>query len=247
MGRITLAIILAGVLAGCSASTGGVHHDPEKGAEGSVLVGVTSEYSIRLAELPRYDELEPDSSMREGLVAGDKAVHIAVAAYEVKPFLGLDLIVNNRQSAPLEIDRSDVRLVDSKGRWLSPVDDFPGAERYGLRSRSYHPDPNVPYDGLGLYDPETEADAVGYATSSSSGGKGSSQVQVGNSSRVIESGPVYLGWNEQPPVAPQILRVPGHEGRGWWLYWRYDHEPAFPLTAFVTVEGRHMIYVFDKK
>ncbi len=245
MARAALAMYLVLVLAGCSASKGGVQHDPAEVEGATTLSGVTSDYSIRLAELPRYEELGPRSSMLEGLVAGDKTVHVAVAAFEVTPYLALDLIVNNLQNIPLRIDRSDVRLVDSKGQWMSPVDDFPGAEKYGLRGRSYRPDPTVPYDGLGLYDPETTPDAMGYASSPSTG-KGSQNLPAAQSSRVNDSGPVYLGWNEQAPTAPPTLKVPGGEGRAWWVYWRYEEEPVFPLTAFVTVEGRHMIFVFDE-
>ena len=247
MGRAALGIFLATVLAGCSATTRGVHHDPAQAEGVMTLTGVTSDYSIRLAELPKYDELDSDSSMREGLVAGDKAVHVAVAAFEVKSYLALDLIVNNREDLPLEIERADVRLVDSKGQWMVPIDDFPGAEQYGLRGRSYHPDPNVPYDGLGLYDSDATPDALGYH-SVSSNGKSSRQIPVSEpSSRVQGNGPIYTSWNGQAPVAPQTLKVPGGEGRAWWVYWRHDREPAFPLTAFVTVEGRHMIYIFDKE
>ena len=214
MGRAALGIFLAMVLAGCSATTGGVHHDPDHSGDMQTLKGVTSEYSIRLSELPKYDELDDDSSMLDGLVAGDKAVHIAVSAFEVKSYLALDLIVNNRQNLPLEIERADVRLVDSKGQWMVPVEDFPGADQYGLRGKSYRPDPNVPYDGLGLYDPDTAPDALGYG-SSSARGKGSTQLPEGAvSSKVRGNGPIYTSWSDQAPV--------------------------------VTVEGRHMIYIFEK-
>jgi hypothetical protein len=242
-----LAVVLLGMVLWVGCSTGGSHPqgDPSASqpAEGS-LQGVTSDYSIRLSEMPNYDDLDSDSVMRQGLVAGDKTVHIAAAAFRSGEYYALDLIVNNRETVPMTLHRDDVRLVDSSGQWMTPVADFREAHQLGLRGRSERRTSTFPYDGLGLYDNGGYTDQVGYS-SNNLGGKTSGPAAAQPDDGSYGNGLVNFDWNTTVPAAPDPLEVPGGEGRAWWAYWKAETTPVFPLTAFVTVEGRHLIFIFE--
>ncbi|HKI84056.1 MAG TPA: hypothetical protein VKA63_06955 [Candidatus Krumholzibacteria bacterium] len=247
MGRISKAIAFTLLLCGCASANRNAQTDPSaSGGQSESLPGVTSDYSIRLSEMPNYDALAPDSVMREGLVAGDNALHVAVAAFRVGTFYGLDLIVTNREDKELEISRDDLRMVDSKGQWLEAVSDFHGADLCGLRGKSARENSNYAHDNLGLDGPEYSGDTLGYAGGVSTG-KGEVQAPVSSLAwKTQGSGVAPNDWSTVAPVAPYRLEVPAQEGRAWWAYWRADRAPAFPVTAFVTVEGRHLIFVFDE-
>ena len=245
MPRLAVVLLGMGLLVGCSASGSHPQGDPSASQRGEgSLEGVSSEYSVRLAEMPRYEELGSDSAMREGLVAGDKAVHVAAAAFRSGEYYALDLIVNNKGDLPLTLQRDDVRLVDSSGQWMTPVDDFRKAGGLGLRGRSERSSRGIPYDGLGLYDNGALADPVSY-TSSTLSGKGGGSASMGSNSLAPGSDLVDSDWGTSTPHAPARLEVPAGEGRAWWAYWKAETTPVFPVTAFVTVEGRHMIFIFE--
>jgi hypothetical protein len=234
-------------ICGCASANHHAQTDPSaSGGQSESLPGVTSEYSIRLSEMPNYHALAPNSVMKEGLVAGDNTLHVAASAFRVGSFYGLDLIVTNKEDRALEISREDLRMVDSKGQWLEGVSDFHGAEQCGLRGKSARENTNYAHDNLGLDGPEYGGDTLGYSSGLSSG-KGDPQAPVSSPSWKTQGrGVTPNDWPAVAPVAPYHLEVPAQEGRAWWAYWRADHAPVFPVTAFVTVEGRHLIFVFDE-
>lgn len=247
MGRISKALVFTLLFCGCASANRNAQIDPStSGGESESLPGVTSEYSVRLSEMPNYDALAPDSVMKEGLVAGDNSLHVAAAAFRVGSFYGLDLIVTNRENQALELSRDDLRMVDSKGQWLEAVNDFHGAELCGLRGKSAREKASYANDNLGLDGSEYGGDTLGYSSGLSSG-KGEAQRPVGSPSWGTQgSGATPNDWSTVAPVAPYRLEVPAQEGRAWWAYWQADHAPVFPVTAFVTVQGRHLIFVFDE-
>jgi len=245
MPRLAVALLGIVLLAGCSAGAGDPQSDPTATQRGEGdLEGVTSEYSVRLAEMPNYEALDADSAMRNGLIAGDDAVHVAASAFRVGDYYGLDLIVTNRAALPLEVQRDDVRMVDSSGQWMNSVDDFPRAADHGLRGSIERPANSIPYDGLGLYDNGSYGDPVRYSSDNPV------RKNPGSSGAEVDEVPSGQGltnyeWNSELPSAPAILEVPGGEGRAWWVYWKSETPPVFPVTAFVTVDGRHMIFIFE--
>jgi hypothetical protein len=244
MARLRHALLLLTALAaGCAG--GGPRPRTDVAADGSTdyLQGVSSDYSIRLSEMPNHEALGEDTALRQGLIAGDREIHVAAAAFRRAGHYALDLIVNNRTDLPMELQRGDVRLVDAQGRWLQPVTDFPGAEDLGLRGKSARRTSTFPYDGLGLYDPVQEGEPMAYATTqpAAKGNPGDPHGATASPAR----GLVHFDWETTTPTAPERLAVPAGEGRAWWAYWRADAEPVFPLTAFVTVEGKHMIFLFE--
>ena len=236
-------LLLAALTAGCAA--GGPRPGADPGAEEGTayLQGISSDYSILLSEMPNHEALGPDTALRQGLIAGDGEIHVAAAAFRRADHFALDLIVNNRTAAPMQIRRADVRLVDAQGRWFTAVEDFAGAEQLGLRGKSARRARHFPYDGLGLYDPMQGGESLGYAT-------GSSQKSPVQEPLAPTAGPtrglVSLDWETTTPVAPARLEIPAEAGRAWWAYWRAETEPAFPVTAFVTVGGKHMIFLFEE-
>ncbi len=245
MPRLAVVLLGIGLLAACSAGRSDPQSDPSATQRGEAnLEGVTSEYSIRLAEMPDYEKLDRDSAMRDGLIAGDNAVHVAAAAFRVGDHYGLDLIVNNRGALPMILERDDVRLVDSAGQWMVPVEDFHGADEYGLRGRIERPANSLPYDGLGLYEDGFIGDPVAYS-SNPLGSKNSSSGPATPGESGYRHGLINYAWDSSVPVAPVTLEIPGGEGRAWWAYWKSETPPVFPVTAFVTVEGRHLIFIFE--
>jgi hypothetical protein len=247
MARVSTAIVLTLLFCGCASTNQQARTDlSTSGGASETLAGVTSDYSIRLSEMPNYEELGPNSVMRDGLVAGDQTLHVAVSAFHVDAFYGLDLIVTNRQDRPLEITRDDLRLVDAKGQWLEAVSDFHGADQCGLRGKSARENSNYAHDNLGLDGQEYSGDSLGYASGLGSG-KGEQQAPVANPSwKNQDRGFTPNDWSTVPPMAPSRLEIPPQAGRAWWAYWRADHAPTYPMTAFVTVEGRHLIFVFER-
>ena len=212
MPRLAVVLLGIGLLAACSAGGSHPQSDPSasQSGEGS-LEGVTSEYSIRLSEMPNYENLDSDSAMKDGLIAGDEAVHVAAAAFRQGEYYALDLIVNNRGALPMSVERDDVRLVDSAGQWMTPVQDFSRADELGIRGRTSRQTSTMPFDGLGLYDNGAYGDPVSY-TSNNLAGKSSSSTPVVPDDRANSTNLMDLAPNSIAPQAPAVLDVPG--GRG---------------------------------
>jgi hypothetical protein len=213
------------------------------------LRGVESEYSMPLEKLSSREVLAPDTAMRDALIAGDGEYYVAAALFRHAEYLTLDLIVLNHSESSLKIDRSDLRIVDSKGNWLSPVDDYEDAYLYGLRGKQDDA------SALAFYDAPTNAlSQESMMSPDVIGGTGSTQWKSGPSGqsapnrRPVGSDAEWHGAADQlhlAPNAPSAVTVKSQEGRAFWGYWQAE-ALEFPLTAFVMLEDRHLIFEFDR-
>lgn len=241
-------LLAIALLVGCAP------HGPTVGTDPGVtyLEGVETEYSYRIEDLPGSEVLGPDTSMQKGLIAGDGEVYVATALFESDGYLTMDLIVLNHTGEEIQLARDDLKLVDHRGRWLTPVGDWRGAEQVGLRGKTQAnrsatwtggPDPafDSPVPGGSLVDP------------------GSMDAEMGNRQKM----PTDQRTNARPrsvtperwdpPVDPRRDRagatselvVDPHAGRTWWAYWQ-AHDLAYPLTAFVMLEDRHLVFRFQR-
>jgi hypothetical protein len=235
------------LLAGCAPHGTAPGNDPSV----TYLDGVETEYSYRLENLPGSEVLGPDTSMRNGLIAGDGEVFVASALFESDGYFTMDLIVLNHTDVPVHLERKDVRLVDHKGRWLKPVGDWRGAEHVGLRGKSqasrsaqWTGGPDPAFDASPRYGSLVDPGSM-------DGEMGNRQKTPADTAPRNRLKPTQRRWD--PPVegatdpagAPQELVVDGNVGRTWWAYWQ-GQDVAYPLTAFVMLEGRHLVFRFQR-
>jgi len=207
------------------------------------LEGVETPQARRLAGISDEEGLPADSAMREALIAGDERFWVTATLFRRGDHYTLDMILLNRDDEAVRVVREDVRLVDATGRWLEPVDDWPGAESVGLRGRSRRDAPRFVYDtptarGTSFrsmsYDPGRSGGAKG------SGGTGSVPASMDYTPPVEWRG----GIEEVALLAVDHVDVGPQEGRAFWAYWSAE-EVRFPLTAFVMLEDRHVVFRFE--
>jgi hypothetical protein len=238
-----LIVILS--LAACSPAGG---PRPRTDADGvTYLRGVESEYSMRLDDLSSKDILAPDTAMRDALIAGDGEYYVAAALFQHEQYLTLDLIVLNHSKRPLEVDRSDLRIVDEQGDWLVPVDDYVDADQYGLRGKG------TVQTSSSLLDAPSSASS-NESTVSTEAVDGATQWKSGfakeppRNRRIPGADAAWRGAADplqRAPNAPPVLRVASQEGRAYWGYWEAK-DITYPLTAFVMLDDRHLIFRFDR-
>lgn len=208
------------------------------------LSGVETPTARRLAGISTEETLPADSAMRDALIAGDESFWVTATLFRRGDYYTLDMILLNREDEAVQIAREDIRLVDRQGRWLEAIEDWPGAEEAGLRGRSRRGEPRFVYD-TPVARPASFS-SMSYDPGRSGGTKGN-----GGSARM----PSSLGYN--PPVewrggfaevAPEALdhvEVGSQEGRAYWAYWAAE-EVEFPLTAFIMLDDRHVMFQFDR-
>lgn len=214
------------------------------------LVGVSTRFSLRL------DELQPDQQnptrMPEGVVAGDEALTVAAAMFRDGEHFALDLVVRNRSGEALDLHRARTRLYDDQGARLDQVDDWPGAELYGLRARTRSHRDWVTMEGSRLASGGQSPTATGGAS------EAAPRKQVGaltsSASSVVQPAGHDLGWlasvprgeaEVEAPNAPPLLLLDPGQSAPYWIYWRADHELHWPLRAVVEIGGKKLLFQFE--
>lgn len=239
------------LVAACSPSGTSTPRTEVEGGREEVtyLRGVESEYSMRLEDLSSEELLGSDTAMREALIAGDGDYYVAAALFRHDDYLTLDLIVLNHSADDLQIERSDLRLVDERGQWLTPVEDFDGAYRYGLRGKRANTSVAAFFDAptSGLSKESVISPDVMEGTGSSQW-KSRTRSEIPRTRRPVGDDTTWRGATDpvqRSPNAPDVLTVGSREGRAYWGYWRAEGLSP-PLTAFVMLEDRHLIFRFDR-
>lgn len=229
------------LLAACSAPGPATQTD----ANLNYLEGIETDYSMRLEDLPGSDTLDPDTAMREALIAGDGDVFVAAALFQRGRYVTMDLIVLNHTEDIVHIERGDLRIVDHEGHWLSPVQDWNGAEDHGLRAKSYRSVQPMPYDTTSdlsgtFFDPS----AMESAGAARKAIRQPSANRIPRNARQVDTA-WHNGSDGEAANTPQEVDIPGREGGTYWAYWEAE-DVSYPLTAFVMLEGRHMVFRFQK-
>lgn len=233
--------------AACSPNTSSVDTDPAAAAP-SYLDGVETDYTHRIEKLDSEQQLSPDTVMRNALIAGDGEIFVTSAMFTQGAYFALDLIVLNHGAEPLELSRKEFLLVDSAGNWLTPVEDFDGAGSRGLRGLR---DQEERSTASFLYEsPDLLASSNGNAPflGQDERAKGTSLPRSGaarpRGGNLTWRG--FKGSDAVTPNAPPTLSVEPDQGRPYWAYWRSEDAPQFPVTAFIMLGDRHMVFEFDQ-
>lgn len=208
--------------------------------------GLESEYVVRLTSLPDEKSLPEDSVMREALLSGDGDLYVSAALFRSGDKLCMDLIVLNHADEPIEIGRGNLRLVDGEGRFFELVEDFEGADQYGLRSRRKRSEKNLP----AVAPPEWSSESLASDPSDLSGTSGKAvrtptPRPMPSSARLTDWGQLSNRPEAGAPNVPERIRVDAEQGRAYWAYWRGGGSLHFPLTAFVTLGERHLMFQFE--
>lgn len=240
---VALGLIL--VFAGCASQSGPQPAaNPESGT--NYFVGVESEFSRALSSLPTDERLPPSSVMHEALIAGDGEVFVTATLYRAGAHVAMDMIVLNHSEDAVELSRNEVRLVDSSGRFFENVDDFDGAESFGLRSKRAR-QPSAPlYSGpVDVRMPEPYQRMAALETREQKGvpPQATNSAPQRDPLRDIQPMPSV---GSVVPNAPAVMYVAPQQGRAYWVYWSQVEEPVFPLTAFVMLGDRHVQFQFDQ-
>lgn len=215
------------------------------------LVGVSTRFSLRLDEL--QPEQQHPTRLPDGVVAGDDEVTVAAAMFRDGEHFALDLVVRNRGDEPLDLHRAGTRLYDDEGTRLDQIDDWPGAELYGLRARTRSHRDWVTMEGSRLAQGSPSRPAPGGGSHEAAPRK-----QVGaltaSANSVTQPAVTDLGWLasvprsepgiEAPNAPPMLLLDPG-QSAPYWIYWRSDHEPHWPMRAVVEVGGKKLLFQFE--
>ncbi len=247
---LALMLVLALSLAACASSGPGLRTDSDTARRSpSYLRGVSGESSIRIDQVRGSDLLGEDSSMREGLIAGDATIHVAAAMFRCGEFYTLDLIVLNHTDRPMVVHHGDFTVVDHNGRWLTPVSDWNGASEVGLRTKmKARKEPLFAASGSLGGNEVAGGSASAYNLSSAAGTKSPADRPGTGAPRASGMGtdPISnLSSEVRVPNAPATIHVDGNSGRSYWAYWRAD-EVAYPLTAFMMLDNRHIVFLFDR-
>lgn len=208
----------------------------------SYLQGLDSEYSARVDRMGGDEFLAEDSSMRQGLLAGDDELYVAASMFESGEHLGLDLIVLNRGGEPVRVERGDLQVFDASGRALATVDDFAGADELGLRGKR-ELQPHVVHRGM----PQPQGNPSPAPSTGTPGGK-SALGSPAMAAAPAADWPVDLVSPSRParrPNAPRVVDVGPGQGVATWGYFRGE-DPAWPLTAVLMLDDRQLLFRFDR-
>jgi hypothetical protein len=210
------------------------------------LRGLESEYVLRLDSLPAEQSLPRDSVMRQALISGDADVYVTAAVFRSDENLCMDLIVLNHDDTPIELGRADLKLVDGDGRFLDAIEDFTGADELGLRSRRKRGTKDLPAVAPPEWSTSTPSSGVGPIDGSDH------KVQRAPLPRAMPNSASLNDWGQLStrseagaPNVPERIRVGAEEGRAYWAYWQAGGELHYPLTAFVTIGDRHVMFQFE--
>ncbi len=240
MARLYLTLLVVPLLAACATSTPvRTPHDP------SYLEGLDSEYSIRADEIQTESFDKLCRELPEALVAGNEDLTVVASVFRKGEFLTVDMVVHNHGSEKLLLNRSDMYVVDFMGDRLEPVDDWKGAENYGLRSQVRK---NSEYVYLG--GKQVVPRTYGHTTPAGGGKSMGSQSSDFSSSGLGDAGtdldmltePVEL--HHYDVSAPETLVVEPGQKKAYWAYFKAD-ELQFPLTAVVRIDGKRLVFRFD--
>ncbi len=226
------------LLAACAGSSSSPTQD-----DPAYLQALSSDYSIRSDELESEGFEKLREELPESLVAGNGELTVAAAMFQMNGYLTVDLVVYNHSGEPLEISRADMYVLDYMGTRLAPIEEWEGAENYGLRSSVQRDTEYVYLEGN-----EAVPDRFGQTPASSGTGK------TGDGERGI---PVYDSGNDldnmftepveirQPKVtAPPILTIASGEKRPYWAYFETKNI-VYPLSAIVRLDGNRLIFRFE--
>jgi hypothetical protein len=210
------------------------------------LRGLESEYVLRLDSLPAEQGLPRDSVMHEALISGDGDVYITAAIFRSDDMLGMDLIVLNHFDEAIELGRADLKLVDGDGRFLRAVEDFAGADELGLRSRRKRGTKDLPAPTPPEWASSTPSSGVGDMDASEyKSQRAPVSRPMPNSASLNDWGQLSTRSEAGAPNVPERIRVGADEGRAYWAYWQAGGKLAYPLTAFVTLGDRHVMFQFE--
>jgi hypothetical protein len=232
------------IVAGC-ATTPAPTSQPQADAA-QYLRGLESEYVVRLESLPAEKSLPKDSVMRAALISGDADVYVTAALFRSDEMFCMDLIVLNHDEQPVEIGRADLKLVDGDGRFLASVNDFAGADKLGLRSRRKRNTKDLPAAAPPEWSANTQASGMGEVGSNDQKSQRAPQARpMPNSAALNDWGQLSTRAEAGAPNVPERISVDAEEGRAYWAYWQSSEELSYPLTAFVTMGDRHMMFQFE--
>ena len=246
MRRAALPLILIPLLTSCSKGPG-----PSSNVEDVYyLHGVQTIYSIRLDQLPDHHLLEPDTAMRNGLIAGDEELYLTAALFRHHEIFTLDLLVINHTGASVRVQRNDLFLIDADGLMLEPVTDWKGASRVGLRGKRAEgedlaaivyeiPDQDLAYAGR----LETEQQVTGSSVGSSpkQARRPAPERRRSGSTEDYEAATEIV--SAVAADNPLAIEIPSERGAAFWGYFR-GRQTKMPLRAVVTLRGQQLVFEF---
>lgn len=215
--------------------------------EAVYLQGITTRYSVRLDELRTKQSSSRADFLPHAVVAGDATMTVAGSLYRHPDVFAVDLIIRNHGADPIEVDRSQIELVDDEDRALHPRMEWTQGMNYGLRAlqvrnlnfRPMGTDHQAGQSGVGDDDPQRVPTKPQAATSS--------RVQ---SALLVGETPMDVSWisdlaREQNLVTvPTQLTVAPGASASYWAYW--DAVPvSYPVTVSVRIGGKRMLLRFE--
>lgn len=212
------------------------------------LRGVDSAHSVRLTTLGDTKILGPDSAMQEALVAGDEELLVAATVFRHGADFTLDLIVINHSELPVSIDRASLHLVDAEGRWLTPIRDWDGAHRYGLRGNQNPDGPVMVYE---LPEQELEFDqsmALEASRSVPQARPTKSEPPPDRRRRRNQADDyddLTTADLDAPLSTPRGVRVRPGASRAFWTYFE-GQDIEYPITAVVMLEEHQLLFHYER-
>jgi hypothetical protein len=242
----TLAVLVVTLLAACATTRTTETQSP---TDPTYLRGRTSEYSVRLDELRARDSDQPNR-LPYALVGGDETMTIAASMFRKDHYLALDMVVQNQTGEPLTLHRDNIQLFDGMGNRLSAVDDWEGADQYGLRAKA------VARRDYASHSKDGDATPASIPRNSSSSPgdylkKSPSTVQPIDDEAGTAPGVDFnlmgdVREDERSPT-PLTLLVPGNQSRPYWAYWHTTEKLSFPLMAMVTVNHKRVLLKYEDR
>ncbi len=250
--RIPTFVVLLPLLAACATTAPETRVEVQGSDEVVYLEGVSSRYSVRLDDLRPAMKHRRNDRLPNAVVAGDQSVTVAASLFRHDDVYTLDLVLHNLGDEEIAIDRSRIELFDNDGDQLQPLLDWEPGQRFGLRAeqetfRGYHhlgKDFQQGQSGIASEKVAPPAERKQRTAGAVSGGDAAALTAA-------EAQPLDFSWlweldlEKETVTLPAVVSIlPGHD-LPYWAYFR-AHEVDFPLTAIVTVDGKRMLFRFDR-